>query len=84
MHEVGSSPRNRRQEVIEARIGRRSIMSTAAALPSFMCKLKLRRKCAKFFNRQRFSSRGHADFAGRVLSAMRHEFGGHLKRCVTG
>ena len=47
MHEVGSSPRNRRQEVIEARIGRRSIMSTAAALPSFMCKLKDRKEVAE-------------------------------------
>ncbi len=26
---------------------------------------------------ERFSSRGHADFADRVLSALRHEFGGH-------
>jgi 6-phosphogluconate dehydrogenase len=26
---------------------------------------------------ERFSSRGHADFANRVLSAMRYEFGGH-------
>lgn len=26
---------------------------------------------------ERFSSRGEADFANRVLSAMRHEFGGH-------
>ena len=25
----------------------------------------------------RFTSRGNADFASRVLSAMRHEFGGH-------
>jgi 6-phosphogluconate dehydrogenase len=28
---------------------------------------------------ERFSSRGHADFANRVLSAMRHEFGGHAE-----
>ena len=28
---------------------------------------------------ERFSSRGHADFANRVLSAMRHEFGGHVE-----
>jgi 6-phosphogluconate dehydrogenase len=28
----------------------------------------------------RFASRGHADFAGRVLSAMRFGFGGHGKR----
>lgn len=26
---------------------------------------------------ERFSSRGEADFANRVLSAKRHEFGGH-------
>lgn len=29
---------------------------------------------------ERFSSRGHADFADRVLSAMRKEFGGHEER----
>jgi len=28
----------------------------------------------------RFSSRGEADFANRVLSAMRHQFGGHLEK----
>ena len=28
---------------------------------------------------ERFSSRGDADFADRVLSAMRHEFGGHME-----
>jgi len=28
----------------------------------------------------RFSSRGEADFANRVLSAMRHEFGGHAEK----
>jgi 6-phosphogluconate dehydrogenase len=28
---------------------------------------------------ERFSSRGDADFADRVLSAMRHEFGGHVE-----
>ena len=28
----------------------------------------------------RFSSRGNADFANRVLSAMRHEFGGHIEK----
>jgi 6-phosphogluconate dehydrogenase len=28
---------------------------------------------------QRFSSRGEADFANRVLSAMRYEFGGHVE-----
>jgi 6-phosphogluconate dehydrogenase len=29
---------------------------------------------------QRFSSRGEADFADRLLSAMRYEFGGHLEK----
>ncbi len=29
---------------------------------------------------ERFSSRGEADFAGKVMSAMRFEFGGHLER----
>nr|WP_285725823.1 decarboxylating 6-phosphogluconate dehydrogenase [Geothrix rubra] len=29
---------------------------------------------------QRFSSRGEADFADKLLSAMRHAFGGHLER----
>jgi 6-phosphogluconate dehydrogenase len=29
---------------------------------------------------ERFESRGQADFAGKILSAMRHEFGGHLER----
>ena len=29
---------------------------------------------------QRFSSRGDAEFADRVLSAMRHAFGGHLEK----
>jgi 6-phosphogluconate dehydrogenase len=29
---------------------------------------------------QRFSSRGEADFASRLLSAMRYEFGGHLEK----
>ena len=28
----------------------------------------------------RFTSRGEADFANRVLSAMRHEFGGHVEK----
>jgi 6-phosphogluconate dehydrogenase len=28
----------------------------------------------------RFGSRGDADFANRLLSAMRHEFGGHLEK----
>jgi len=27
----------------------------------------------------RFGSRGEADFANRVQSAMRHEFGGHVE-----
>jgi 6-phosphogluconate dehydrogenase len=29
---------------------------------------------------QRFSSRGGTDFANRVLSALRHEFGGHMEK----
>lgn len=29
---------------------------------------------------QRFSSRGEADYADKILSAMRHAFGGHLER----
>ena len=29
---------------------------------------------------ERFTSRGNADFSNRVLSAMRHEFGGHLEK----
>ena len=29
---------------------------------------------------ERFSSRGDADFASKILSAMRNEFGGHLER----
>ncbi len=29
---------------------------------------------------KRFSTRGDADFADRVLSAMRHEFGGHVEK----
>ena len=29
---------------------------------------------------QRFTSRGEAEFANRVLSAMRHEFGGHVEK----
>jgi 6-phosphogluconate dehydrogenase len=32
----------------------------------------------------RFSSRGEADFANRVLSAMRHAFGGHLEKPAPG
>ena len=31
---------------------------------------------------ERFSSRGNADFANRVLSAMRHQFGGHVEKPV--
>src|SRR6266850_889168 len=29
---------------------------------------------------QRFSSRGEGDFAGKILSAMRYQFGGHVER----
>ena len=29
---------------------------------------------------ERFTSRGNADFANRVLSAMRYEFGGHVEK----
>jgi 6-phosphogluconate dehydrogenase (decarboxylating) len=29
---------------------------------------------------ERFSSRGEADFADRILSAMRYGFGGHLEK----
>jgi 6-phosphogluconate dehydrogenase len=32
----------------------------------------------------RFSSRGNADFANRVQSAMRHQFGGHVEKPVDG
>jgi 6-phosphogluconate dehydrogenase len=28
----------------------------------------------------RFSSRGQADFADKLLSAMRYEFGGHIEK----
>jgi 6-phosphogluconate dehydrogenase len=31
---------------------------------------------------ERFSSRGDADFADKVLSAMRHGFGGHLEKAA--
>jgi 6-phosphogluconate dehydrogenase len=31
---------------------------------------------------ERFSSRGDADYADRVLSAMRHEFGGHAEKAA--
>ena len=30
----------------------------------------------------RFASRGEADFANRVLSALRHAFGGHLEKAA--
>jgi 6-phosphogluconate dehydrogenase len=33
---------------------------------------------------ERFSSRGEADFADKVLSAMRYEFGGHLEKPASG
>lgn len=33
---------------------------------------------------QRFSSRGESDFADKVLSAMRYEFGGHVERPTGG
>jgi len=33
---------------------------------------------------QRFSSRGESDFADKVLSAMRFEFGGHVERATGG
>jgi len=29
---------------------------------------------------ERFTSRGEAEFGNRVLSAMRHAFGGHLEK----
>ena len=32
---------------------------------------------------ERFSSRGEADFANKVLSAMRYEFGGHIEKSPT-
>ena len=31
---------------------------------------------------ERFSSRGEADFADKLLSAMRFEFGGHLEKAA--
>ncbi|MGE5815847.1 MAG: 6-phosphogluconate dehydrogenase (decarboxylating), partial [Acidobacteriota bacterium] len=31
----------------------------------------------------RFSSRGHADFGNQLLSALRHEFGGHVEQGTT-
>ena len=33
---------------------------------------------------QRFASRGHSDFADRILSAMRYQFGGHKERSAGG
>ena len=33
---------------------------------------------------ERFSSRGESDFANRVLSALRHEFGGHVEKPAQG
>jgi 6-phosphogluconate dehydrogenase len=33
---------------------------------------------------QRFTSRGEDDFAGRVLSALRHQFGGHAEKAAGG
>jgi len=33
---------------------------------------------------QRFTSRGEDDFAGKVLSAMRFQFGGHIERKKAG
>jgi 6-phosphogluconate dehydrogenase len=33
---------------------------------------------------ERFSSRGEADFANKVLSAMRFQFGGHLEKTNEG
>jgi 6-phosphogluconate dehydrogenase len=33
---------------------------------------------------ERFSSRGEGDFADKVLSAMRMEFGGHVERSTEG
>ena len=32
---------------------------------------------------ERFSSRGEADFADKLLSALRYEFGGHLEKSAT-
>jgi len=31
---------------------------------------------------ERFTSRGEADFADKLLSALRYEFGGHLEKAV--
>jgi len=32
---------------------------------------------------ERFSSRGEADFADKLLSALRYEFGGHKEKTAT-
>jgi 6-phosphogluconate dehydrogenase len=32
---------------------------------------------------ERFSSRGEDDYANRVMSAMRHDFGGHVEKSAT-
>ena len=32
----------------------------------------------------RFASRGHSEYADRLLSAMRYEFGGHLEKPAPG
>ena len=48
IHEVLAVPRKKRsQDLTEARIGRRPIMSTAAASPGFICKLKDRKEVAE-------------------------------------
>jgi 6-phosphogluconate dehydrogenase len=33
---------------------------------------------------ERFTSRGESDFANKLLSAMRFEFGGHLEKKAAG
>ena len=33
---------------------------------------------------ERFASRGKADFSNQILSAMRHEFGGHAEKNIEG
>jgi 6-phosphogluconate dehydrogenase len=33
---------------------------------------------------ERFRSRGAADFAEKLLSAMRHQFGGHVEKDIVG
>src|ERR1019366_4662283 len=60
--------RKRRQESIESRIGRRPIMSTAAASPGFMCKLKDRKEVAEGTMAFRFEKpSGWAFKAGQYL-----------------